>query len=367
MPALALGQPVTLHVGVHREAGTVYDVAVDGAAGQCTVGPSRISCPARGPVRFRWGPDDAWEVAGDVELHPGETGRAWVLAVSGSREAERARLAWDVVDEAAVLELWVPAGDRHPPPPSLGMLADVLALAEHPDRRVRMAVLDGLLSWVRGTFSDPMAREAPSILPEGWLTHRAEDPDPAVRVRVVRLLREVSSEELRDEAAALLVDLATDGGHRRVRRAALNGLGSAPRRELLPAEEAWVLALDAVPLETAQGRAACNTLGRLASHAEPNDVVVPEEAIARCIVYHPERVWRLWVPWREEVPFHRPWVDSLLRATDGLRRELIVYWEETAPEALQEALDAWEPGPPHTERYAVIERWRASVHKDATD
>ncbi|MBW2257010.1 MAG: hypothetical protein JRI25_20790, partial [Deltaproteobacteria bacterium] len=76
------GAPVTLRVGIHVEAGTVYDIAADGADGLCSAGPSWLRCPASGPVQFRWGPgaSSGWELSGDTVLEPGETGVAWVLA-----------------------------------------------------------------------------------------------------------------------------------------------------------------------------------------------------------------------------------------------------------------------------------------------
>ena len=70
LSASALAATVTLHVGVHRDAGTVWDVVAENTSGQCQVSHSRLICPAeRGAVTFRWGPEDnSWVLTGDTKL-----------------------------------------------------------------------------------------------------------------------------------------------------------------------------------------------------------------------------------------------------------------------------------------------------------
>ena len=106
--AVAFAGTATLHVGVHREAGDVYDIAVDGAAGLCTASPTRISCPADDPVTFRWGPGGDWALVGATQVAPEEVGVAFVLATEESRKAELAQLA-GAVNRDVVQALFAPA------------------------------------------------------------------------------------------------------------------------------------------------------------------------------------------------------------------------------------------------------------------
>jgi hypothetical protein len=71
---------------------------------------------------------------------------------------------------------------------------------------------------------------------------------------------------------------------------------------------------------------------------------------------HLERTWSVWTAWREHVPFERRLVDRLLRGTIGWSPALIRHWGATAPDALADALLAWEPTPPHSDRYAGMMR-----------
>lgn len=363
--SLALAGTVTLHVGVHRDAGSEYDIAADGAAGQCVVVPTRISCPALGPVHFRWGPGGVtWSLQGDTVLEPGQTGTAWVLAPEGAHEAERASLRGDELDRDALRTLWVRTGSNQPPVPSLGMLQEVLALGWHPDPEVRLTVLDGLQLWVRHTAADPMPPDAPSLLPVGFLAAMASDRDERVRVRVVRVLRDLDEPVHAEEAGALLSELSRDR-NKRVRRVAHAALSSAAWNEQLPPVETWQRALAAVPESEARGRAACGSLARLAKVLEPSDEVDPAEAIELVLHHHPERTWRVWAAWRKQVPFQRAWADVLLRETLGLRKDLLVHWSQESPGELAEALKAWEPAEPHSQRWEIIRSWLVGAEDPA--
>ena len=82
----ALAGNAVLHVGVHQRAGDLYNIAADGAAGQCVVAGCRIACPADGPVTFRWGPGGDWRLEGDTVVDPGMEGVAHVVPVEGSSQ-----------------------------------------------------------------------------------------------------------------------------------------------------------------------------------------------------------------------------------------------------------------------------------------
>ncbi|MBA2319743.1 MAG: hypothetical protein H0V89_01200, partial [Deltaproteobacteria bacterium] len=74
-------QEVILQVGVDRAAGVLSSIAADGAAGLCVPGAAVITCPATGPVSFRWAGAAGYELIGDVTLLPGDVGQGWVLAI----------------------------------------------------------------------------------------------------------------------------------------------------------------------------------------------------------------------------------------------------------------------------------------------
>ena len=79
---LAHAGMATLHVGVHRDAGAIREIAAEGESGQCVVGPTTISCPATGPVHFSWHGDPSAMLVGNPVVEPGAVVRAWVLALS---------------------------------------------------------------------------------------------------------------------------------------------------------------------------------------------------------------------------------------------------------------------------------------------
>lgn len=359
----AFAGSVTLRVAVHREAGTIHDVAADGAAGQCTVSVEALQCPADGPVTFRWGRGGDFALVGATTLSPGESGAAFVLAPEPSRTAERARLAPERVTAQDVRDLFVRTGDHPVPVPSLGMLEDLFALADHPDPIVRRELPDALLPYWRHTASDPFPPRAPPIVPEGLLTRLSKDPDLAVRRRLCARLRDLREpgEPLADEATRVLLSLAGQGGS--VQRAAFASLASRGREDRLsstpddqtPVLEAWDAALAGVSTPGPPGRAAAKALVTLAAVVDP-ERVDPVAAVHRTAATHLERTWSVWNAWREHVPFDRNLVDKLLRETIGWSPALVRHWGRVAPDALADALVAWEPTRPHSDRYRAILR-----------
>lgn len=350
---LSLAGTASLHVAVHHEAGTIYDIAAEGADGMCSVQPGRISCPASGIVRFRWGPPgDEWELVGEVAVPPGEIGRAYVLAPDEAREDGLARLDDAVVTPEAIRELFLGTTER-PAPPSRAMLSRLVELAQHSDPQIQRAVIDALVPWWRRTAADPFPPEAPAILPDGLITRLARDDNFRTRRRIANRLREVRQGAHVEEALQVLVELTDDRAP--VQRAAIASLSVQARAERVPAEVAWERAMRQVREPGPPGRAAANTLGHLGGVLEgPSGDIDPVEAVSRTLQYHTERGWNVWSAWKEHVPFDRAWVDLLLRNTVGLSTGLVKHWSESSPDDFAEALSAWEPGPPHSPRFDEI-------------
>jgi hypothetical protein len=355
--ALAAAAPtgiVTLHVGVHRDAGTVHDVAVDGAAGQCSIYRERLVCPAEGPVRFRFGPPGDFTLYGDEVLQPGDSGVAWVLADESARRTERARLAPDVVTGDDVRDLFVRTGDHPVQAPSMGMLTDLFALVEHPDLEVRQAVIDALVPWWRHTASDPMPLDAPQLVPGGLIEALGRDRDHRIRRRLANRLREVNApgEPLQREALDTLHRLARQTGG--VQRAATASLKIQTLAGRADAERTWLLAMERVRTPGPPGRAAANTLGRLASELSPSPTVEPERALELVFTHHRERTWHVWDAWRDHVDVDRARLLRLLRETVGYDAALMAWLAEEHPELLAGVLAEWEPTRPHTERWRLV-------------
>ena len=359
LPLVAAGSEpvgsVTLAVAVPRDAGTVHQVAVDGAAGQCAVVGEALQCPATGAVTFRWGPADDRILVGDTVLAPGESGTAVVWAEEASREADRARLSPDRVTAADVRDLFVRTGDHPIRLPSAGMFADLLALVDHPDLLVRREIVDALVPYWRHTVSDPFPLGAPPVVPSGLLTKLADDPDPGVRRRLAARLRDLREpgEPLATEATLVLFRLVGSPG---AERAALASLTSRARDGLVPAIETWTMAMERVSTPGAIGRAAANTLAVLAGELEPGPGVDPSRAVALTALHHPERTWQVWRAWSASVPFDPVLADRLLRETVGLSPALIRAWAKGDPSGLAAVLNAWEPNTPHSERYLAVAR-----------
>lgn len=345
---------MTLSVAVHRAAGTIFDVAADGAAGQCTVVGQSLSCPARGPVQFRWGGDVGFALTGAVALSPGEVGVAVVWATDDARRAEIDRLSGPV-DADLVRDLFVRTGDDPVAPPSPAMWAALLRWVDSPDAQVRREVVDALLPYWRHTDSDPFPLGAPQVVPAEVIAQLARDPSAAVRRRLAARLRDVQApgDPLEAQANAALLDLAAQPV-RGVQRAAFAALADRSKRGETPALDAWRLALDRVTTPGPPGRAAANTLAALAAELVPGPEVDPREAIDRTAVHQLERVWQVWKAWRAHVPFDAALAERLLRETVGMSPVLFGAWAEDDPEGLAAVLRRWEPGPPHSERYTYL-------------
>ena len=360
--ALATTAPdyATLRVGVHKKAGTVYDIAVDGAAGHCNVAPAVISCPAKGPVTFRWGPTGSWEFSGDTVVEPGETGVAFVMAREDDRFEERARLHRKWVNARIVRQLFVRTGDNAPPVPSRGMVEDLLALADHPDPAVRREVVEGMYPFIRDTASDPFSPVAPELIGAGYLLKLSLDVDPAVQRRLGQLLREVPPGPLAVEAAQAIRNLVVDD-NRSVRRVGISLLTQAARNELMPPEETWVEAISRVQDPYGPGQFAAGTLARLGAVLEPSATVDPVEAVSLTVTYHKEKAWRVWRAWQQHVPFNAAWAEMLFRDSMGLSQGLLLHWSQENPDALAGVISRWEPVGPHSRRFELAQTYLVNV------
>jgi hypothetical protein len=324
LPPLALAAPdtVTLRVGVHRDAGGIVGVAADGAAGQCAVNAASLSCPALGPVTFRWGPSDGYELVGDAVLEPGQTGTAFVLRPEDAATLDRLR-------------------------------SDVLA----DDPLVRRAAVEALHEWTWAAGYGPLPSTGPVPVPPGWLLERLDDRDWRVRRALVDVSRDFRDHEREAEVEEVLLALAADRNPK-VRRAGLAALGAASREDLVDPIAAWERALAAVEETGGRGRAAAGTLAKLSTVLDAPQVD-PVVAVERTLAYHPEQAWRVWGAWRNEVPLRRDWLELLLKTTHGLHRGLLRDWAARDPAGLQAVVQAWEPTEPHSDRWRVIQLWIA--------
>jgi hypothetical protein len=360
LPLVAAGSEpvgsVTLAVAVPRDAGDVHQIAVDGAAGQCTVVDQALQCPATGDVTFRWGPGGDRVLVGDTVLAPGGSGTAVVWADEASRAADRERLQPDRVTAQDVRDLFIRTGDHPISLPSAGMFADLLELVDHPDPLVRRQVVDALVPYWRHTSSDPFPLGAPPVVPSGLLTKIAADRDPVVRRRLASRLRDLREpgEPIATEATVVLFSLVSTAGG--AERAAIASLTSRARDGSVPAQETWSMAMQRVSSPGATGRAAANTLAVLAGELEPGPDVDPSRAVALTARQHPERAWKVWRAWSASVPFEPVLASRLLRETIGLSPALIRAWAKDDPTGLSAVLHAWEPNPPHSERYQAVVR-----------
>ncbi len=344
-----------LHVAVHQQAGTIYDIAADGADGQCRVlGLSRLACPASGPVHFRWGGPSTYALHGDRIVAPGETGTAFVLPPDGSRHSWRERLRDPTAE--AVRATFVRTADRPVPIPSPALLSDLFALTAHPDPTVRREAVRGLLPYARHTASDPFPPDAPSVIPAELLERLSHDPDRRVRRHLGRLLRETSPyDPLAASSLALAERLGVDTD-RRVRRLAQIATIEQVRAGTHDALEAWSEALTRVPEPGPVGRAACKALAALREHLPPTSVD-PDRAVALAVMHHPEKAWQVWGAWRHEVPLHPGRLRYLLDTTVNLSLPLLRTFAEREPEVLAGVLSDWEPGLPHSPRFQAIANW----------
>lgn len=355
LPALAQVDDVTLHVAVHRDAGSIFSIAADGTAGQCRVlGMSRITCPAAGPVTFRWGLDNGFVLHGDVTVRPGEIGTGFVLPPNGAREEERRRL-----EEPTVLDVqtvFLRTGARPIAAPSPDLFRDLLLLTRHESWLIRREAIRGLTPYVRHTASDPFPPDAPSLLPVGLFEQLASDPHKQVRRRAARLLRELEQTDPRAAEAEAVIRQLQDDGDRRVRKLATVARTAYVAERMVDPLDAWQQALSRVSQAGPPGRAACNAIAQLHDYL-PSGSVDADRALGLVIQHHPEKAWRVWNAWRDELPFHRDRVLYLLSRTIGLSRGLLRKWAAENPVELAAVLSDWEPGAPHSRRFEVVAAW----------
>ena len=348
---LAMAGTATLHVGVHREAGTTRDVVADGAAGQCIARGSVLECPATGPVTFRWGrADDPWILWGELTVSPGEVGRAWVFASESAGRVCSDRLAGPV-DEDVVRECFVATGDRLPPI-SLAMYRSLLQLVEHEEFTVRRAAVDGLVPLWRHTASDPYPLGSPSLIPDGLMDRIAADVNPRVRRRLASRLGDLNEPEHAEDVVLAMSRLSTDRPG--VQRASMSTLKLQAADGRIPGIEAWRRAMKQVERAGPPGKAAANTLASLADTLDAGGEVNPSDAVERVLLFQPERAWKVWAAWRDDVSYRDEWVRRLFHETQGWSKVLLRTWQEERPADLQAALDGWEAGEPHSERYQEI-------------
>lgn len=301
-------------------------------------------------------------LAGPVRLAPDFP--AALLAPAGSRADETEFLATIAEDRSVdrheilrLRQLVVYTGEWTPPTPDEAMLRAHIALLEHPDPRVRREALEGLHPWLAGTPFDPLPMNAPMVLDGAALDRLLDDPDPGVRKRLARILRDARPAMPRDQVRAHLERLLRDP-HAGVRRTALVALPDAVDREVLPAVDAWAHIVGFLPRSRPDGRAACNQLARMRSRlARAGAQVDVEAAFEQVLRHHPERGWRVWSAWRRELPVREAWMARLLDDTVGLDRALIRHWHETAPEVLDRALERWQ-ATRHPERRDQLEAAR---------
>jgi hypothetical protein len=356
--AWASAGAVTLHVAVHQEAGDVADVAAEGASGQCALAPSRITCPADGPVRFRWGPSTRWELTGadsegpEVTLVPGQSSVAFVLAVDADRASALSRMVASDLTPAELRVLIDTSSAARAPPPSRSMLDALIALCEAPDPLLRQTAVELVHPWTWRSSWGPIPASAPLPVPDGWLRARVADPDPRVRRAMAFVARDWRGDAA--EAAEALLGLVGDRS-RKVQTPALAALSHASRADMLPAQQSWDRAFAALSRPGNPGRAAAATIARLATSLQAGPGVDPAAAVELCLLHHPEAAWRVWSAWRKAVPFRAGWVELLLRDTSGLNQRLLRAWATDDPGALAAVVRAWEPEAPHSDRYRVAQ------------
>ncbi len=358
--ATALAGDVHLHVGVLRSAGDLGSIVADGAAGQCVAGPATLSCPARGPVTFRWMGDPAYAWFGPDTASPGETLIAFVLATDATVSTPLVALASGATVDL-VRDVFVGGGGDEPPPLSPGTLSALLRLTEHPDPLVRRATIDGLVPYWRRTVSDPLVAAAPDLIPADVLSRLATDVDPRVRRALASRLRDVRAPGAVAEATARMV--AFEGDRPGIERAALSSLSVAVRDGRVPAEDAWERALRSVSRPGPPGRAAASTLAWCADRLQPGPSVDPTDALDRILLAHPERGWTFWSEWRAHLPWSEAAALRLLRDTVGMNASLIRHWAAYQGDALALAMAKWEPSAPHSTRWTEV----VAIVEDAAD
>ena len=370
---VSLAGTATLHVSVPHAAGTTEDIAVPDGVGPCARDDGFVRCDTDVPIRFRWDGADDWTLSGVMVVAPGQTGRAFVLTAP-REEDEQAAFLQALLDDVQVdrheitrlRELTVYTSDWTPPYPTRAALQAHTALLRHRDAKVRREALEGLHPFVAGTSFDPTPREAPSPLYVENLDALAMDPDVGVRKRLARILRDARPDIPRQDVARLL-ELLLQDPHAGVRRAAVVGLTGAVDRDAMTAEHAWSLVLARVPEPPPAGRAAANQLAslrsRLLREGTEVDVVAALELV---LAHHPERAWRVWSTWKQELPVKEAWIRRLLDDTVGMDPVLVGHWQEHASDVLDRVVAEWTPER-HPERADLLRRLRDAPAEPAAD
>ncbi len=257
------------------------------------------------------------------------------LPPDSERVQERARLVPSVVTQDDVRELFVPSGDNRPALPSPGMLTDLVALADHPDPTVRRALPEALYPWYASWTTGVLPEGHGPVIDEAVIVKLARDPDKAVRKRTTRLIKEARPGLLSDELGHSLLELSRDPV-KGVRRISMAALSEAPRQGILTPAAAWMRAMDGASEPAPVGRTACVTLAKLQRDVKRGELIDPRMAVARCMLFHPEKAWIVWNAWRDEVPFDRDWADMLVNDTIGFNSSLAHHWVLDEPDQLAE-------------------------------
>ncbi|MFT7518167.1 MAG: hypothetical protein ACI9MC_000297 [Kiritimatiellia bacterium] len=336
----ALAGTATLHVGIPKEAGTLNDVVVHGVHTGCAKHGTRLVCQADEPLQFTFG-KTGFELVGDTTVLVGREGRAWVFASKESRTADVRRLR-AAPTASAVRDLYVWFAGHEVSLPSYEMFRELIKLSIEGEKPVRRQAMEALQPWMAWTHLDLLPVGSPAPLPDGLLLLLAQDPDPAVRKRVMRLLRSLADPHFRDEGQIVLRSMLRDENVG-VRRAAVAALPDLSSVGMFSPIQAWQVCMERVPRPLAEGRAAANAMSKLHSQRGQLVGVDPREAIVLTLDYHPERALRLWKTWVVEVPFEEELAATLFRRTIGVERKLLRTWAAQDPAGLARVLEAWRP------------------------
>lgn len=340
--SVGLGAPTHVDLASPHALGTLDDLKIEGASGPCERTDTRLTCPTDRGLRFSWNRDDG-VLHGDVSLASGGHGRLFVLAAEPPADSEllsaHLRSRPDRRDLLAIQRILLGSSGSPPAWPDPTRFAIKREALEHPDPRVRRIAVEAWQPFVAGTPHDPLPTTAPSPLREDTLEKLLRDRDPAVRRRTLHLLR-AARPDLDTERLATMYRGTFEDPHPSVRALALRILPDAVRRDLIPATEAWELALHHAVAPLPAGRAACNQLAQLKPLVAQAGVG-PERAMETCLEHHPERAWAIASAWRDVLPARESWMRTLLFHTVGLSPDVIRRWHELAPMTLAALVSEW--------------------------
>lgn len=352
--SLARAATVSWSVAPHRELPaqvTADALRVDGARGPCAVVAAQLVCEADGPATVAWAHTDGWAVTGDLTLAPGATGRLWVVADDGARSQIEAALRDPLVTAEQVTGAFCRTGADLPLPPSAGMLDALADLVDHPDPRVRAAVVEALFLLVTPASFGAFAEDLGPPLLDDVIVRLAADPSPLVRTRLAAMAREFGPGTMTPDVLAALSALTTDPVAK-TRRAAMASTGLAAASRTYDPRAAWDQAVAALADPGPAGRAAVGTVTRLA-RALPAGSVDPTEAVRTAAAFHPERAWAAWAAWRHAVPLDEALLTYLLDRSLGLSPTLMRHFAETDPDGLARVITAWSAGDDDPRRQAL--------------